>query len=387
MASEKKIAVDGTILHPSEDGYLFLMINTGSTSTKVGIYRDMERLVAKAVRYDSAELERRFKTIRDQRELRVQGILDCIAENGYSMSDFDAVITRGAIVRPVPSGPMLVTEGMIADGELIGGFHPVSLGLRVAKELADEAGIPCVTADPSSTDELCDEARYSGFPEIQRVCQYQPLNHERIARLWAADHGKRYEDLNLVIAHMGGGTTVGAHRYGRCIDVNEGNRGEGPMTPERPGTVPLVPVIEECFSGKYTLAQMVYRVYHGGGIKAYLGTSDLQEVERRALEEGDENAKGVLDAFIYQVAKEIGAMCAVLCGEVDAIILTGGVAYSDYIVTEIRRRVGKWVPVDAYPGEDELGALASNILRYLHGECELMEYDDKAPYVGFDHLK
>ena len=353
--------------------YLIVAINFGSTSTKVGAYRGNEELFRETVRYEPAELAS-YGDIFNQGALRRDGILAALEQHGIELNQVDVIVSRGSIVKPIASGVYRINDAMLADARRIGGYHPCSLGVHVARELADAAGIGCYTVDPPTVDELTDVARVSGMPGIERESLYQPLNHKRTARKWAREHNTTYEQSRLVVAHMGGGTTVAAHELGRAIDVNNGTLGDGPMTPERPGSLPLVPVIERCFSGEMTREQMLRLVYHGSGVAAYLGTADMVEVERRALG-GDAEAKLVLDAFCYQVAKEIGAMVAVLCGRCDAILLTGGIAYSDYVCKSIERRVGAFAPVCVYPGEDELGALVDGVLGYLRGETELLEYE------------
>lgn len=353
---------------------LLLIINLGSTSTKVAIYNNETLLASRVFQYDSKMLNEKYSDIFEQEELRTNAINEFLKENNISITDIDAVVTRGAMVKPVPSGTIIVTDQFVKDALKYGGFHPVALGVKVAKELADSAGVVCLTVDPPTTDELTEVARISGFPEIEREVQYQPLNQKRVAHLWAEHYGKRYEEVNLIVVHLGGGTTIGAHERGRIIDVNSGNLGEGPMTPERPGGIPLIPIIKECFSGDYTLEEMERRVYHGGGIKKYLGTSDIQEVERR-INEGDMDAELILHAFAYQVSKEIGASYAIMKGICDGIILTGGAAFSKYLVGKIGEYVNNIAPIHVIPGGDEFGGLAYGAMRYLRQEIELIDYD------------
>lgn len=356
-----------------EASFRILVLNFGSTSTKVGIYQDEEQLFAGTVRYEPSELAR-YGDIFEQRELRMEGIRELLDGAGFSLGGFDAVVSRGCIAKPVNAGVYELTDELVADGVSVGGHHPVSLGVSVALELGRNLGIPALTVDMPSVDQLSDVARITGMPGVGRCAIWQPLNHRQVARTWAAEHGTSYEGSNLVIAHLGGGTTVAAHERGRAIDVNNGTEGDGPMTPERCGEVPLAPIIEICYSGELSKEEMLNKVRHGSGVAGYLGTADMVEVERRALS-GDAEAKLVLDALCHQVAKEIGGMFAVLRCSCDAILLTGGVAHSKYVTETIRGYVEGMAPVFVYPGEDELGALAQGALRALRGEEPLQEYE------------
>ncbi len=354
--------------------YLLFILNIGSTSTKVGIYENEEAVVTRTLRYDSRELEEKYDDIFDQEEMRLDSIRSFLKENQYDLSDFDAIVSRGGIVRPIPSGIVEVNDKYVADAKIYGGFHPVSLGVKIALTLAKSAGIPCYSVDSPSSDEFDDVARLSGLPEIERVSAGHILNQKRIAYLWARDHNRNYRECNLVVAHIGGGISIGAHRAGKIAELSNGTGNEGPFTPERPGSLPTDALIEECYSGRFTEKEMLYKAHHGGGVKAYLGTSDMEEVERRC-NEGDKEAILVLEAMCYQIAKEIGAMVAVLRGNVDAILITGGVAYSGMVTDQISGYVKALAPVFVYPGEDELSALASGAMRYFTGEDELMHYE------------
>ncbi len=353
--------------------YHLLILNIGSTSTKVGIYENDQPRISKTLRYNSMELEK-YDDIFDQEEMRLDGIRSFLRENQYDLSDFDAVVSRGGIVRPIPSGIVEINDNYVKDARKYGGFHPVSLGVAIALSLARSVGIKCYTVDSPSSDELDDVARVSGLPEIERISWGHILNQKRIAYLWAGEHGKTYQECDLVVAHIGGGISIGAHRHGRIVDITNGTGVEGPLTPERPGDLPTDKLIEECFSGKYTEEEMLYKVHHGGGVKAYLGTSDMEIVEKR-YREGDADAIMVLDAMSYQVAKGIGSMAAALKGKADAILITGGVAYSEIFTAGVRDYVECIAPVYVYPGEDELAALASGVMRYLSGEEDLISYE------------
>ena len=353
--------------------YRILVINPGSTSTKVAVYEDEEPLVQETIRYDEAVLAQ-FETFFDSKDLRRADILDVLARHGIVPESLDAVVGRGGLVKPIASGTYEVSEEMVDDIE--GGrygAHACGLGAIIARDLGLEWGIPAYTVDPVVVDELEPVARVTGIPGIARRCSWHPLNQKAIARRYAKEQGTTYEALNLVVCHMGGGLTVGAHRHGRVIDVNNGIEGEGPMSPERCGGVPLDGVIRMCYSGEHTQDEMIKLQNGTGGIKAYLGTSDMREVEAM-IDAGNEEAALLLDAMAYQVAKEVGAMATVLEGEVDAILLSGGLAYSERFVAAITHRVERLAPVHVYPGEDELLALAQGALRVLRGEEQVKTY-------------
>jgi len=252
-------------------------------------------------------------------------------------------------------------------------IHASALGAIIASEIAVPLGIPAYVVDPIVVDEMDRNAKLTGMPGVERSSVFHALNHKAIARRLAAELGKPYENARFIVAHLGGGITVGAHRYGRVIDVNDGLAGEGPFTPERTGAIPVIPIINMCFSGEYTQAEMVEKVTSKGGMKAYLGTSDEAEVQKM-INNGDEFAALLLDSMAYQVAKEIGAMAAVLEGLVDAIILTGGLAHSIRFTGAVKQRVDKFAPVYVFPGEDEMLALASGVLRVLRGKERAAQY-------------
>ncbi|MDD4212543.1 MAG: butyrate kinase, partial [Bacilli bacterium] len=309
-----------------------------------------------------------FKTVASQFEFRKQMILDFLNENKFDMKLLDAICGRGGINRPLASGTYLVNDLMIHElKEAIRGEHASNLGSILASEIANPLGIPAYTVDPVVVDEMEDIARISGMPLIQRQSIFHALNHKAIARRVSRDVGKRYEDLNLLLVHMGGGISIGVHRKGRVIDVNDALDGDGPMSPERSGTVPLGPLYKMCFSGKYSLQEITRMNYGKGGLVAYLGSSDAREVVKR-IEAGDKYAKLVYDAMIYQIAKEIGAASTVLCGEVDYIILTGGLAYEPYLTTELPKRIKFIAPILIYPGENEMLSLAQGAMRVLNGQ-------------------
>lgn len=354
-------------------GFRILVINPGSTSTKIAVYVDNHVVFQETVSHDSAELAR-LGGVRGQYQLRLDAILEALKRHGESVNGFDAVAGRGGLLKPVESGVYEVNDEMVRD--LIGTGsvpHASNLGAPLAREIAARVGVRAFIADPIVVDELWDVARLSGLPEIPRRTIFHALNHKAVARQAARDMGMRYEDLNLVVAHLGGGITVGAHLKGRVVDVSNGLDGEGPFTPERAGALPTLGVVDLCFSGKYSEDEVMKKLVGGGGLVAYLGTSDAAEVERR-IDAGDERAGFVYEAMAYQVAKEIGAYATVLSGDVDAIILTGGLAHSRRLVDWIRDRVSFIAPVMVYPGENEMQALAEACLRVLRGEEEAKAY-------------
>ncbi|OQB25488.1 MAG: Butyrate kinase 2 [Firmicutes bacterium ADurb.Bin182] len=355
------------------DTFYLLVINPGSTSTKAGIYKNNELLFEKTVRHQKQELSS-FGRIVDQKEFRLQVIENQLNQNGFRLEDMDAYVGRGGIVAPLESGVYNINKRMIFDlVNTKAGEHASALGGILAFELGEKYGKPSYVVDPVVVDEILPEARLSGLPEISRRCVWHALNQKAVARRCAKDLGKTYNNCSLIVAHMGGGISVGAHLNGRTVDVNDGLGGEGPFSPERTGGLPAESLIRLCYSGKYTLSELVDFVIKNGGMSAYIGTNDLRVCEER-IENGDEQAKLVLTAMAYQVSKEIGAMFVALRGKADAIALTGGLANSKLFTGIIKEYVGSLAPVMIYPGEDELGALAQGALRVLRGEEEAKEY-------------
>jgi len=350
-----------------------LIINLGSTSTKIAVYENLEEKFKESINHSQEELSR-FQDIWEQKDFRKEKVLSALKENGYKMEDFRSIACRGGNVKPIPGGTYIVNEEMIADirSEKFG-VHPTGVGNIIAFELGQEYGIPVVTADPPVTDELCRLARYSGVKEIPRVSSFHALNQKRTGRKIAAEFGKQYTDVNLIVVHLGGGISVGAHEKGLVIDVNNALDGEGPFSPERAGTVPAGDLIRMCFSGKYTEKDMIKKIKGNGGLMSYLGTNSGIEVEER-IKNGDKYAEEVFEAMAYKVSKEIGAAAAVLKGKTDAIVLTGSLAYSERLVNWIKERTGFIAPIYLCPGENEMVSLAENALRYLKGEDEAKLY-------------
>ncbi len=354
--------------------YLVLAINPGSTSTKAAVYKNEDCLVCETFRHDSNEFGE-CKTILDQKGVRLAHILDMLKRSNIPLSSIDATVGRGGLLKPIDSGTYLVNDKMLKD--LISdsaSVHASALGGLMAADIGRQNNIPAYVVDPVVVDEMEQVAKLTGIPGIERRSAFHALNAKAVVRKCAADLGMRYEDGRFVVAHMGGGITVGAHRYGRVIDVNDAIAGEGAFTPERCGEVPLAPVIEMCYSGKFSKEKMLSFLNRRGGMAAYLGTNDLVRVEK-LIRQGDEYAALVVDSMAYQVAKEIGAMMAVLDGRVDAIVLTGGLSYSTRFTGSIKQRVGSMAKVLTYPGEDELAALAEGTLRVLRGEEQALNYE------------
>jgi len=360
--------------------YRLLVINPGSTSTKVAIYQDEQPLFAETVHHGSEELAR-FDHVLDQYDMRLDAVLDLLEKWQVPLSSLSAVVGRGGLLRPIPSGTYRVNERMVVelrrrDKER---EHASSLGALLARDIARGAQVPAFIVDPVCVDEFDDLARISGLPEIERRSLSHALNLKAMARRAAQDLGRRYEDLNLVVVHMGGGISVTAHARGLMVDVNQALDGNGPFAPERAGGLPVGDTVRMCFGVKpyeglnLTYEQMFKKLAGQGGLVAHLGTNSTVEVERR-IAAGDSHARLVYEAMAYQIAKEIGAMATVLNGEVDAIVLTGGVAHSEMIVGWIRERVAWIASLLVYPGEDEMLALVQGVLRVLRGEEEAREY-------------
>ncbi len=357
-----------------KDMYTILTINPGSTSTKLAIFKNEDAVFTETIRHSAEELAK-YPHIIDQYEFRKDAVLKLLNGRGYPVSGLDAVVGRGGLLKPIPSGTYLVNDRMIGDLKVgVQGEHASNLGGLIASEIAKKADIPAYIVDPVVVDELDDITRISGMPELPKACIFHALNQKAIARQAAHDLGRPYQDLDLIVVHLGGGISVGAHHGGKVIDVNNALNGEGPFSPERTGGLPVMQLVDLCYSGKYTQQEMHKKVVGKGGLVAYLGTNDAQEVQKM-IREGSEKAKLVYEAMAYQVAKEIGAMAVVLKGHVDAIVFTGGIAHDEMFVGWIKDRVRFIAPIMCYPGEDELAALAKGGLRVLRGEEQYKVYE------------
>ena len=350
-----------------------LVINPGSTSTKVGVFEDETLLFEETLRHPTEEIAK-YASVIDQKDFRKEIILDFLKEKNCDPKSLDVIVGRGGLLKPIPGGTYTVSDALLADlVKGVQGQHASNLGGILAREIGDKLGVPSYIVDPVVVDELTDKARLSGMPELPRRSIFHALNQKAVARRYAKEHGTRYEDLNLIVIHMGGGVSVGAHDHGKVVDVNNILDGEGCFSPERSGTVPVGDLVKMCFSGKYTQQEIYKKICGNGGFNAYLHTNDARVVEKM-VKEGNAEAKLVQDAFYYQIAKDAGAMAAVLCGKVDQIILTGGIAYDPYTLEVLQKYLGFIAPITVYPGEDELLALCQGALRVVTGEEKAKEY-------------
>ena len=350
-----------------------LIINPGSTSTKIGVFQGGKELFQETLRHSSDEIAK-YDTIFNQMDFRKNIIINVLKEKNFDLNSLAAIVGRGGMLKPMESGTYKVNDRMLEDLKIgVQGEHASNLGGMLANKIAGELNIPAFIVDPVVVDELDDVARVSGVPELPRVSKFHALNQKAVAKRYAKENGKKYEDLNLIVVHMGGGVSVGAHKDGRVIEVNNALDGEGPFSPERAGTVPVGALIKMCYSGEFTEKEVYAKIVGKGGYVAYLNTNDARDV-LKLVSEGDKNAELYFNAFIYQVSKAVGEMSTVLKGKVDRIILTGVIAYSEKVVEELRKRIGWISEITVYPGEDELLALAEGALRVLNGEEEVKEY-------------
>lgn len=358
-----------------------LGINPGSTSTKFAVFEDMTPVWHLYIRHSVEELSK-FPTVMDQFEYRRDLILKALNDAGIKL-DFDAVVGRGGLTKPIPGGVYEVNEEMIDDLRHAHRDHACNLGSLLAHDIAKNIpGCKAMMADPGVVDELMDVARITGSPMMNRMTTWHALNQRAIARRFAREMAeknpdgpnKKYEEMDLIVLHLGGGISIGAHHGGKCIDVNNAFDGEGPFSPERAGSLPPGMLIDLCYSGKYTHDELRKRISGKAGLAAHLGTVNCIEIEDR-IAHGDEKAKGVYDAMIYQIAKNAASLTpAFKDGKVDAILITGGVAHSDYVCDGLKERLHHIAPIYLYPGEDEITALVHNSLGALTGEFPLQTY-------------
>lgn len=350
-----------------------LVINPGSTSTKIAVFEDDRILFEKTLRHSVEDMSN-YNHIIDELDFRKRIIMKTLEDNHFELEQLSAVVGRGGLLKPIPSGTYEINESMIKDlKECAMGQHASNLGGILAYEIGKKYNIPTFIVDPVVVDELQPIARLTGHPRFERMSIFHALNQKAVGRKAAAELGKNYNDCNLIIAHLGGGISVGSHHNGRVIDVNNALDGEGPYSPERSGTLPVGDLVKLAFSGKATLDEMKKMIKGNGGLIAYLGTNNAKVVGEMC-KDGDENARLIYEGMAYQVAKEISANAAVLCGEVDAIVITGGIAFDKQLVSWIEKRVSFISKVIVYPGEDELAALAEGGLRILRGEEEAKIY-------------
>ena len=352
--------------------YKILVINPGSTSTKVAVYHSEQLIFSSTIRHSVEELAQHPDII-DQYSFRKEVVLRELARNHIDL-DFDAAIGRGGLIRPIPGGVYEVNEAMRQDTLNSKHQHACNLGALIAHYIA--SALPhcrAFIADPGVVDELEPVARITGSPLMPRITIWHALNQRAVARRYAREQNRRYEDLNLIVCHLGGGISVGVHHKGRAIDVNNSLDGEGPFSPERAGTLPAGALIDLCFSGKYTQKELKKRISGHAGLAAHLGTTDVPTIIK-SIENGDTNAALIMDAMVYNVAKAIGSAATVLYGDIDAILLTGGMAHSAYLITRLLPRISFLGPVHVYPGEDEMEALAQNAIGALNGTLPIKEY-------------
>jgi butyrate kinase len=354
--------------------YRILAINPGSTSTKFGVFAGSQAVLVRNVRHSDAEMAPfRDKPVLDQEEFRRAAMERELVAADEDPFGFHAVAGRGGLLGPVRSGTYRVNQAMLNDLKAARrGEHASNLGAVLARAMAARAGVEAFIVDPVSVEEWPEKARLSGLALIERQCLSHALNTKAVAKRYAREVGRSYEQLRLIVAHLGSGISISAHEGGRMIDVADGVN-EGPFSAERTGKLPAIELMRLCFGGKYTHREMEALLWRGSGFYSYLGTKDLAEVERR-IDNGDARAALVFDAMAYQIAKEIGAMATVLQGRVDALLITGGMAHSQRLVAAVRAAAGWIAPVAVYPGEDELQALAEGVLRVLCGEELAREY-------------
>ena len=349
-----------------------LVINPGATSTKIAVFEDENEVMRVGIDHDAEEMAK-YDRIVDQMPFRRDIILKTLEEKGYKLEDFDAICGRGGLLKHIPSGTYKVNDAVIRDIKNPPyGEHAANLGSYISKELADQVGIPAFFVDPVSVDELQDVARYSGLKGIERQSFWHPLNQKAVCRDAAKKLGKPYEELNLIGVHLGGGVSVAAHKHGRAIDINN-VKDDGAMGMDRGGNLAANALVNLCYSGM-TKAEVKKLIGHEAGVYSYTGTKDFRTVENKAFDENDEACMGAFKAIAYQLAKDIGAMAAVLRFDVDAIVFTGGMAYSDRFCDEIASYVNKIAPIIRIPGEEEMKALALGALRAVRdGDYKIYE--------------
>ncbi len=350
-----------------------LIINPGSTSTKIGVFEDETLLFEETLRHSTEEISQ-YTTIVDQKDFRKDIIVNLLKEKDFDIKSLNVVVGRGGMLKPIVSGTYAVSDELLEDLK-IGkqGQHASNLGGILAREIGDSIGVPSYIVDPVVVDELMPIARYSGVSELPRASVFHALNQKAVAKRYAKENGVAYDSLNLIVVHMGGGVSVGAHEKGKVVDVFNALDGDGAFSPERAGGVPSGALIKMCFSGKYTEKEVYKKIVGNGGFNDYIGTNDMRDVEKM-VDEGDERAAEIREAFILQVAKDMGSMACTLKGKVDAIVVTGGIAYDKAVVAGLKERAEWIAPFTVYPGEDELLALTQGALRVMNGEEEAMEY-------------
>lgn len=349
-----------------------LAINPGSLSTKIAVYKDLTCTFEINIHHTAEEVDK-YTSQQEQFDYRKKLILKTLADHLIPF-DFDVIIGRGGLLQPTESGVYELNERVYENTKHPIFHHPCNLGSLLAFNMAQE--LPhCkpLTADPGVVDEMNDLVRFTGSPLLPRIAIWHALNQRAIARRFAREHQQRYENLNLIIAHLGGGISITAHDHGRAVDTNNALNGDGPFTPTRAGTLPTRQLIDLCYSGKFTCEQLQHEILYNSGLKGYLGTYDVPLILKH-IEEGDEKSKKVVDAMCYQIAKFIGSQAPVLYGKVDAILITGSLAKSAYITDKVKERVNFLAPVYIYPGENEMEALAQNAYMAMKGELPIKQF-------------
>ena len=359
-------------------------VNFGSTSTKIGAFIEEEPIFLKSYDHGKDGYPKKFANLEEHKVFAENLFVEVLAENGLKLEDFDIFVSRGGAQVFIQSGAYKINEKMYEDTFRIGNdSHPGKLGPRIAYGYSLKYGKPAYIVNGPSVDEYIDLARITGFKGINRCSRIHTLNQKEVAFRFAKEIGKKYFDLNLIVCHMGGGISITAHRRGKMIDSNDIIEGDGPMSPTRCGAVPVIPLIEMAFSGEVSKDEMIRNTVKTGGLTAHLGTGDLREIEQR-IENGDKYAEIVEDAMIYQIAKYVGSMAVALNGKVDGILFTGGMSKSKRLVEQLTNYVSWIAPIHVYPGEFEMQALASGIIRVLNGEDEEHEYTGEDVWTGFD---
>lgn len=355
---------------------LLLIMNLGSTSTKVAIYNNMECLHQDTIRHDKDAEFRAINDLWEQYYFRKNVITNFVSRCNYKLSDFNYIVSRGAPVKAMNSGTYRITESMVNDAKSkLYGNHPCGVGCAIALDLAKELNVFALTVDAPCIDEFIPQSRYTGWKDVYRKSFYQALNQKSVGRKLASKLDKSYNDMNAIIVHMGGGMSIAAHHKGRVEDVNNGLDGDGPMAPERAGTLPAGVVLKHAYSGEYTYEQLYKMINGKGGLYQLLGTTECRDIEQM-IANGDNYAKEVYDAMIYQIAKSIGAAAITLKGEVDAIAFTGGLAYSEYITKEISQWCSFIAPIHLFPGENEIESLAEGALLAIEGKWPIQHYEN-----------
>ena len=348
-----------------------LVINPGATSTKVAVFEEEQELLKKSIVHTAQELEG-FDRVIDQADFRQRAVLEAVAEGGFRLEDFDAVCGRGGLYRPIPSGTYAVSDRVMQDVEQAPyGEHPSNLGAYLARRIGDLVGIPAFFVDPVCVDEMTEVAHVSGFAEFRRLSQFHALNQKSVGRKAARRLGKSYEEARLIVCHLGGGVSVAAHDHGRVVD-GFNVKDEGAMGMDRGGGLPVNQLIDYCYAGR-SREEVKRTLGRRSGMLSYVGTTDFREICARVVS-GDERFTAAYRALVYQLAKDIGAMAAVLHFGVDAIVYTGGMAYEQFFCDDITAYVGRLAPVLRFPGEEEMRALAEGTLRVLHGEAQAETY-------------